>query len=173
MAHGARVCCCCPRSRRLADEELGIELGRTAYALDSTTVDLCLSLFPWANFRTTKAGVKVRTLLDLAGNIPAYAWITDAKLSDVRILNVLLPEPGSIYVMDCGTSADSEEVAHPVRGKRPIVSKPSGPRSPRHAAHDRERSDAGGVDSYAAVDSGAVALGCFCRRIEPPFSVMR
>ncbi len=90
-------------ARRLyADDTLGIELTNTVYALDSTTIDLCLSLFPWASFRTSKGGVKLHTLLDLAGRIPAYAWITDASTHDVRILNALIPEPGSIYVLDRG-----------------------------------------------------------------------
>lgn len=90
-------------ARRLyVDEPFGVDLKQTVYALDSTTIDLCLSLFPWAHFRSTKAGVKLHTLLDLAGNIPAYAWITDAKLSDARILDVLIPEPGAIYVLDRG-----------------------------------------------------------------------
>lgn len=90
-------------ARRLyVDEPFGVDLKQTVYALDSTTIDLCLSLFPWAHFRSTKAGVKLHTLLDLAGNIPAYAWITDAKVSDARILDVLIPEPGAIYVFDRG-----------------------------------------------------------------------
>jgi hypothetical protein len=85
-----------------ADEPLGLDLERTVYALDSTTIDLCLSLFPWATFRATKAGVKLHTLLDLVGNIPTYAWITDARTHDVRILDALVPEPGSIYILDRG-----------------------------------------------------------------------
>jgi hypothetical protein len=90
-------------ARRLyVDEPFGLDLDRTVYALDSTTIDLCLSLFPWARFRQTKGAVKLHTLLDVAGNIPTYAWITDAKTSDVRILDLLIPEPGSIYVMDRG-----------------------------------------------------------------------
>lgn len=90
-------------ARRLyVDEPFGVDLDQTVYALDSTTIDLCMSLFPWAHFRSTKSGVKAHTLLDLAGNIPAYLWITDAKTGDVRILDVLAVEPGSIYVMDRG-----------------------------------------------------------------------
>jgi hypothetical protein len=90
-------------ARRLyVDEPLGLELDRTVYALDATTIDLCLSVFPWARFRTTKGGIKLHTLLDLRGNIPVFVWITDAKLSDVRILDVLVPEPGSIYLFDRG-----------------------------------------------------------------------
>ena len=70
------------------------------YALDSSTIDLCLSLFPWALFRKTKSGIKLHTLLDLQGNIPSFIEITDARLNDVNILDALLPEPGAIYVMD-------------------------------------------------------------------------
>jgi hypothetical protein len=82
------------------DEPLGLELNHTVYALDATTIDLCLSVFPWARFRKTKRGIKLHTLLDLRGNIPVCVWVTDAKLSDVRILDVLVPEPGSIYLFD-------------------------------------------------------------------------
>jgi len=85
-----------------ADEPLDVELGRTVYALDSSTIDLTLSLFPWASFRETKAAVKLHTLLDLRGNIPVFIWITDGKPHDVRVLDVLVPEPGSIYVFDRG-----------------------------------------------------------------------
>ena len=83
-----------------ADEEFGLELNDTVYALDASTIDLCLSVFPWARFRTTKAGIKLHTLLDLRGNIPSFVDITDAKIHDVNILDKLIPEPGSIYVMD-------------------------------------------------------------------------
>jgi hypothetical protein len=90
-------------ARRLySDEPWGLELEQTVYALDATIIDLCLSLFPWARFRSTKAGIKVHTLLDLRGNIPSYIWVTDAKTADERVLDVLLPEPGSIYVLDRG-----------------------------------------------------------------------
>ena len=80
------------------DSELNLQ--ETVYALDSSTIDLCLSLFPWAPFRKTKSGIKLHTLLDLQGNIPSFIEITDAKLNDVNILDALLPEPGAIYVMD-------------------------------------------------------------------------
>jgi hypothetical protein len=90
-------------ARRLyVDEPSELGLEQTVYALDSTTIDLCLSLFPWAHFRSTKAALKLHTLLDLAGNIPAFAWITEGRMHDVRILDVLIPEPGSIYVLDRG-----------------------------------------------------------------------
>jgi hypothetical protein len=85
-----------------ADEDFGIELKETAYALDSTTIDLCLSLFPWASFRKHKAAVKMHTLLDLRGNIPSFIEITEGTLHDVNILDILVPEPGSFYIMDRG-----------------------------------------------------------------------
>lgn len=83
-------------------EDFGAELDETVYALDSTTIDLCLSLFPWARFRKRKGAVKLHTLLDLSGNIPSYIEITDGKVHDVNILDDLIPEPGSFYVMDRG-----------------------------------------------------------------------
>ena len=83
-------------------EDFGIELEETVYALDSTTIDLSLSTFPRAHFRSTKAAVKLHTLLDLRGNIPTFLSISDGKLHDVNILDELIPEPGSFYVMDRG-----------------------------------------------------------------------
>ena len=85
-----------------AGDSLGIDLDATVYALDSTTIDLCLSIFPWAHFRSTKGAVKMHTLLDLRGNIPSFIAITDGKLHDVNALDLLVPEPGAIYVMDRG-----------------------------------------------------------------------
>ena len=91
------------QARKLyADDDLGLDLKSTVYALDSTTIDLCLSVFPWAHFRTTKAAVKMHTLLDLKGSIPTFIHISDGKLHDVNVLDLLLPEPGAIYVMDRG-----------------------------------------------------------------------
>ena len=91
------------QARKLyAGDSLGLELTNTVYALDSTTIDLCLSLFPWARFRSTKAAVKMHTLLDLRGNIPSFIHISDGKLHDVHTLDLLLPEAGAIYVMDRG-----------------------------------------------------------------------
>jgi hypothetical protein len=90
-------------ARRLyAKEPLGVELNETVYALDSTTIDLCLSLFPWAEFRSTKAAIKLHTLLDLRGAIPTFIHISDGKLHDVNVLDLLTPEPGAFYVMDRG-----------------------------------------------------------------------
>jgi hypothetical protein len=90
-------------ARRLyADDPLALELDETVYALDSTTIDLCLSVFPWAPFRSTKAAVKLHTLLDLRGNIPSFIFISDGKMHDVNILDQLVPEAGAFYVMDRG-----------------------------------------------------------------------
>jgi hypothetical protein len=82
------------------DEDFGIELDNTVYALDSTTIDLCLSLFPWARFRKTKGAIKLHALLDLKSNIPTFIEITHGKVHDVNILDELIPEPGSFYIMD-------------------------------------------------------------------------
>ncbi|KPJ48381.1 transposase [candidate division TA06 bacterium DG_26] len=84
------------------DDDFGLELDETVYALDSTTIDLCLSMFPWARFRKKKGAIKLHTLFDLRGNIPSFIWITHAKVHDVNILDELIAEPGSIYLMDRG-----------------------------------------------------------------------
>ncbi len=84
------------------NEDLGLELDNTVYALDASTIDLCLSVFPWATFRRTKAAVKLHTLLDLRGNIPTFIHITDGKVHDVNVLDILIPEPGAFYIMDRG-----------------------------------------------------------------------
>jgi hypothetical protein len=91
------------RARKLyASESLGMELDNTVYALDSTTIDLCLSVFPWAVFRKAKAAVKMHTLLDLRGAIPSFIHVSDGRFHDVNVLDLLLPEPGAFYVMDRG-----------------------------------------------------------------------
>ena len=90
-------------ARRLyANEPFGLDLKDTVYALDATTIDLCLSVFPWAPFRSTKAAIKLHTLLDLRGNIPSFIFISDGKLHEVNVLDQLIPEPGAFYVMDRG-----------------------------------------------------------------------
>lgn len=89
------------QARKLyAGEDFGIDLSNTVYALDSTTIDLCLSIFPWATFRTTKAAIKIHTLLDLRGAIPSFIHITDGRWHDVNILDLFIPEPGAFYIMD-------------------------------------------------------------------------
>jgi len=91
------------RARKLyANDSLGVELDNTVYALDSSTIDLCLSLFDWAAFRSTKAAIKLHTLLDLRGAIPAFIHISDGKLHDVNVLDLLALEAGAFYVMDRG-----------------------------------------------------------------------
>jgi Domain of unknown function (DUF4372)/Transposase DDE domain len=85
-----------------AQESFGVDLQETVYALDATTIDLCLSVFPWAVFRTAKAAIKLHTLLDLRGNIPTFIHISDGKVHEVNILDQLLPEPGAFYIMDRG-----------------------------------------------------------------------
>jgi hypothetical protein len=82
------------------NEELGIDLEATIYALDSTTIDLCLSLFPWARFRKTKGAIKLHTLMNLRGSIPEFILISDGRLHDVNILDILIPEPGAYYIID-------------------------------------------------------------------------
>jgi len=84
------------------NDSFSVELKQTAYALDTTTIDLCLSVFPWAHFRSTKAAVKMHTLLDLRGNIPTFIHITDGKMHEVNVLDILIPEAGSFYIMDRG-----------------------------------------------------------------------
>ena len=101
--HAEFAQCLIVQARKLyAGDSFGVELENTTYALDSTTIDLCLSLFPWALFRTTKSAVKMHTLLDLRGNIPSFIHITDGKWGDVNVLDVLVLEVGAIYIMDRG-----------------------------------------------------------------------
>ena len=85
-----------------SEEPFGIDLKNAVYALDASTIDLCLSVFPWAPFRSTKAAIKLHTLLDLRGNIPTFLHISDGKLHDVNVLDLLIPEPGAFYIMDRG-----------------------------------------------------------------------
>jgi len=100
------------RARALyACDLLDVDLSQTVYALDSTTIDLCLSVFEWAPFRSTKAAIKLHTLLDLRGNIPTFIHISDGKMHDVNVLDLLLPEPGAYYVMDRGY-LDFERLYH-------------------------------------------------------------
>ena len=84
------------------DSDNGLFLSETVYAMDASTIDLCLSLFPWANFRKHKAAIKLHTLLDLRGNIPSFIKVTDGKVHEMNVMDMILPEPGSIYVFDRG-----------------------------------------------------------------------
>ena len=83
-----------------ADDPLALDVVSTVYALDSTTIDLCMNLFPWARFRTTKSAIKVHTLMNLRGSIPEFIHITNGKVYDVKILDFLIPQPGAFYIMD-------------------------------------------------------------------------
>ena len=92
-----------PIARNLyLDDDFGVELNNTVYALDATTIDLCLSVFPWAHFRSTKSAVKLHTLMDLRGNIPTFIHVSDGKMHDVLVLDLLVPEAGAFYIMDRG-----------------------------------------------------------------------
>jgi hypothetical protein len=111
-----------------AEEDLGLDLDNTVYALDASTIDLCLSVFPWALFRSTKSAVKLHTLLDLRGNIPTFIHISDGKLHDVNVLDILIPEPGAFYIMDRGYldfgrlfSMDQASAFFVIRAKRNTV----------------------------------------------------
>jgi Domain of unknown function (DUF4372)/Transposase DDE domain len=84
------------------DDDFGVELNNTVYALDATTIDLCLSVFPWARFRSTKSAVKLHTLMDLRGNIPTFIHVSDGKMHDVLMLDLVVPEAGAFYIMDRG-----------------------------------------------------------------------
>jgi hypothetical protein len=100
------------QGRRLyTDEDWGVELEQTVYVLDSTTIDLCLSLLLWARVGRDRSSIKVHTLLDLHGNIPANLWITTASFTDNRLLDLLIPEPGSIYIVGRGY-LDFPRLAH-------------------------------------------------------------
>jgi hypothetical protein len=101
-----------------AEEPFGVDLAETVYALHATTIDLCLSVFPCAPFRSARTAVKLHTLLDLRGNIPSFIHISDGKIHDVNVLDLLLPEPGAYYVMD---------------RRRPYVCPPSRRSTPRQA----------------------------------------
>src|SRR5713226_2011449 len=102
-----------------ATDPIGVDLDQSLYALDSTTIDICLALFPWAKFRKHKAAVKMHTLLDLHGNIPTFISITSGKVHDVNILDEILPEAGAFYVMDRGYVASSACISS--RSARPSL----------------------------------------------------
>ena len=113
------------RARRFyADEDFGDELQQaTLYALDASTIDLCLSLFPWAHFRQTKAAIKLHTLMDLRGNIPAFIHVSDGKLHEVNVLDMLVIEPGAFYIMDRGY-IDFERLFAVHQGRAFFVTRP-------------------------------------------------
>jgi len=123
-----------------ADEDLGLELDNTVYALDASTIDLCLSVFPWAHFRKTKAAVKLHTLLDLQGNIPTFIHISDGKLHDVNVLDILLPEPGAFYIMDRGYLDFGRLYTLSTAGAFFVIRAKSNTRFRRRYSHEVDRS---------------------------------
>lgn len=129
------------QARKLyVDEPFGVDLNDTVYALDTTTIDLCLSVFPWAPFRTTKAAIKLHTLLDLRGNIPSFIHISDGTMHEVNVLDYLLPEPGAFYVMDRGF-LDFERLYHlHVSGSFFVIRGKSNLQAKRRYSHPVDRS---------------------------------
>ena len=135
-----------------ADEDLGLELDNTVYALDASTIDLCLSVFPWALFRSTKSAVKLHTLLDLRGNIPTFIHVSDGKMHDVNVLDILVPEPGAFYIMDRGY-VDFERLflLHTV-GAFFIIRAKSNTRYERRYSHPARQDDRGALRPDGGVD---------------------
>jgi hypothetical protein len=129
-------------ARRLyADEPFGVDLQETVYALDTTTIDLCLSVFPWAPFQSTKAAVKLHTLLDLRGNIPTFIHISDGKLHEVNVLDRLIPEPGAFYIMDRGFLDFARLYRFQQRGSFFITRAKSNTQAKRRYSHPVDRQD--------------------------------
>ncbi len=129
------------KARRLyANKDLGIEFDNTVYALDASTIDLCLSVFPWAPFRKTKAAVKLHTLLDLRGNIPTFIHISDGKLHDVNVLDMLIPEPGAFYVMDRGYLDFSRLYSINTAGAFFLIRAKSNTQHKRRYSHEADKS---------------------------------
>lgn len=126
-----------------ADEDLGLELDNTIYALDASTIDLCLSVFPWALFRSTKSAVKLHTLLDLRGNIPTFVHISDGKLHDINVLDILLPEAGAFYIMDRGYVDFERLFALSMTGAFFVIRAKSNTRFRRRYSHPVDKS--GGI----------------------------
>ena len=147
-------------ARRLyAGESFGVDLKDTVYALDASTIDLCLSVFAWAPFRSTKAAIKLHTLLDLRGNIPSFLHISDGKLHDVNVLDLLLPEPGAFYIMDRGY-IDFERLYRLHEGKSFFVTRAkSNLKAQRRYSHPVDRS------SGLICDQTVVLTGFYLRQV--------
>jgi hypothetical protein len=136
------------------DEDLGLDLKGTVYALDSTTIDLCLSLFPRARFRRTKGAVKLHTLLDLRGPIQTFIEITDGKLPDVRILDLLVVEPGVYYVMDRGYLDRLPALQATLAGGAVLQVDQATPAYPKLLRHVRQRREDPGLDRHLCLRTG-------------------
>lgn len=126
-----------------ADEDLGLDLDNTIYALDASTIDLCLSVFPWALFRKTKSAVKLHTLLDLRGNIPTFMHISDGKMADVNVLDILIPEPEAFYIMDRGYIDFGRLYSMHLAGAFFVIRAKKNTRYKRRYSHDTDKG--GGV----------------------------
>jgi hypothetical protein len=132
-----------------ASEDLGLDLDNTVYALDASTIDLCLSVFPWALFRSTKSAIKLHTLLDLRGNIPTFIHISDGKLHDVNVLDILPPEPGAFYIMDRAYVDFKRLYAFHTAGSFFVVRAKSNTKYRRRYSHPTDKS--GGVRCDQAI----------------------
>ena len=123
-----------------ADDAFGVDLKNTVYALDTTTIDLCLSVFPWAPFRSTKAAVKLHTLLDLRGNIPTFIHVSDGKMHEVNVLDQLLPEPGAFYIVDRGFTDFARLYRLHAAGSYFVIRAKSNLKAQRRYSHPVDRS---------------------------------
>ena len=156
------------RARKLyASESLGVELDNTVYALDSSTIDLCLSVFDWAPFRSTKAAIKLHTLLDLRGAIPAFIHISDGKLHDVNVLDMLTFEAGAFYVMDRGYVDFARLFALHQAGAFFVTRA----KSPMATSVAEQPSASAPCEVRLWVDSGCQALGAH-RRLYRPYATL-
>lgn len=122
------------------DDSFGVDLKNTVYALDTTTIDLCLSVFPWAPFRSSKAAVKMHTLLDLRGNIPSFIHISDGKMHEVNVLDQLLPEAGAFYIMDRGFTDFARLFRFHEAGSFFVIRSKSNLKAQRRYSHPVDRS---------------------------------
>jgi hypothetical protein len=151
------------RARKLySGDAFGVDLAGTIYALDSTTIDLCLSLFPWADFRSTKAAVKMHTLLDLRGNIPSFIHVSDGKMGDALALDLITPEPGATYIMDRGYVDYARLYAFTVAGAFFVTRTKSNMKYHRLYSHAVEKSIGVMADQTIVLD------GFYSRKDYPP-----
>ena len=149
------------RARRLYfEDDIGLELSNTVYALDSTTIDLCLSLFPWADFRSTKAAVKMHTLLDLRGPIPSFIHISKGKMGDAKALDLIVPEAGAIYVMDRGYVDFTRLHALHEAGAFFVTRAKSNMRYHRVSSHAVDKAAGIGADQSIALDGLHARRNC-------------
>ena len=150
------------------DEPFGVDLKESVYALDTTTIDLCLSVFPWAPFRSTKAAVKLHTLLDLRGNIPTFIHISDGKMHEVNVLDQLLPEAGAFYIMDRGFLDFERLFRFHEAGSFFVTRAKSNFKAQRRYSHPVDRS------TGLVCDQTVLLTGCYSRKgFEAPLQQRR